>query len=368
MQTITKTFGPVPVPDVKSAGLHPADLMLFDIETTGLSPDHAFIYLIGCIAFGADGTRFFTQYLVDSEEDEKEVLENFFGLASGARALVSYNGERFDLPFIQKRCTVLGIPDRIENKESIDLLKIVRPIRGYLGLFDLKQTTVEAYFGTGRTEETSGGDLIRVYFDYMKTGSGAEKEALLSHNEADVLGLSGLMPLIAYKNFFETPLRLYKAEARKYSAYDESEGEELLLCFHIEDPLSKPILASRGGCFLRADGSGGFLKVPLFETELKYFYADYKEYWYFPEEDLALHRSVAQFSDRTHREPATARTCYTRKLSSFLPEWSRFAEPVFKKDFDDPGVYFELTEERKHSRAFFSGYAQYVLKYIVNGQ
>jgi hypothetical protein len=176
------------------------------------------------------------------------------------------------------------------------------------------------------------------------------------------------MPLIAYKNFFETPLRLYKAEARKYSAYDESEGEELLLCFHIEDPLSKPILASRGGCFLRADGSGGFLKVPLFETELKYFYADYKEYWYFPEEDLALHRSVAQFSDRTHREPATARTCYTRKQSSFLPEWSRFAEPVFKKDFDDPGVYFELTEERKHSRAFFSGYAQYVLKYIVNGQ
>ncbi len=161
------------------------------------------------------------------------------------------------------------------------------------------------------------------------------------------------MPLIAYKNFFETPLRLYKAEARKYSAYDESEGEELLLCFHIEDPLSKPILASRGGCFLRADGSGGFLKVPLFETELKYFYADYKEYWYFPEEDLALHRSVAQFSDRTHREPATARTCYTRN---------------FKKDFDDPGVYFELTEERKHSRAFFSGYAQYVLKYIVNGQ
>ena len=79
----------------------------------------------------------------------------------------------------------------------------------------------------------------------------------MSHNEADVLGLSGLMPLIAYKNFFETPLRLYKAEARKYSAYDESEGEELLLCFHIEDPLSKPILASRGGCFLRADGSGG---------------------------------------------------------------------------------------------------------------
>ena len=51
----------------------------------------------------------------------------------------------------------------------------------------------------------------------------------------------------------------------------------------------------------------------------KYFYPDYKNYSYLPDEDYAIHKSCAIYVDKAHRVPARPETCYTRKTGEFLP-------------------------------------------------
>ncbi len=94
---------------------------------------------------------------------------------------------------------------------------------------------------------------------------------------------------------------------------------------------------------------------------MKYFYSNYKDYYYLPAEDVALHKSVAAFVDKDHRVQAAAANCYTRKYAVYLPQWDFFTEPFFKRDYKSRDFFFELTDEMKTDRAFFSRYAQYLL-------
>lgn len=73
---------------------------------------------------------------------------------------------------------------------------------------------------------------------------------------------------------------------------------------------------------LTLEHSLGLLTIPCVHEELKYFIPDYKNYYYLPEEDTAIHRSVAEFVDKSHRKAATAATCYVRKTGDFIPSVS----------------------------------------------
>lgn len=55
---------------------------------------------------------------------------------------------------------------------------------------------------------------------------------------------------------------------------------------------------------------------------LKYFYPDYQNYYYLPEEDMAIHKSIADSVDPSYRKKATKNTCYTKKAGIFLPQGS----------------------------------------------
>ena len=47
------------------------------------------------------------------------------------------------------------------------------------------------------------------------------------------------------------------------------------------------------------------MRVPLYEEEMKYFYSNYKNYYYLPDEDTAIHKSVASYVDKKYRVQAT---------------------------------------------------------------
>lgn len=98
---------------------------------------------------------------------------------------------------------------------------------------------------------------------------------------------------------------------------------------------------------------------------MKYFYSNYKNYYYLPEEDTAIHKSVASYVDKDHQVQASAATCYTRKLSTYLPQWSILFEPFFKRNYNEKAVFFELTEDMKKERPLFSKYASHVLNMIA---
>jgi hypothetical protein len=80
---------------------------------------------------------------------------------------------------------------------------------------------------------------------------------------------------------------------------------------------------------------------------------------------MAMHKSVAGFVDKQYRQQATARNCYTRKVSSYLPQWSIEIQPFFKTDYETKLTYFELTDELKRNRELFNQYAHHILAMML---
>ncbi|MBO5565089.1 MAG: ribonuclease H-like domain-containing protein [Lachnospiraceae bacterium] len=349
-------------------------VLYFDIETTGLSADRSKVYLIGCAGHEEGGWNL-TQWFDDTGRDEKEVLSSFLMYASQFQTLVHFNGNHFDLPFVAKRLEAYGLTNSLTGLASLDLYQEIAPYKMLLNMPNAKQQTVEAVFGTGREEHMSGGDLIPVYEEYVRSKQQDDLSSLLYHNEADIRGLISITPVLAFHDLQSANLTVKKAEVSSYTDFEGRAKKELLLSFESDRALPQEIRASYEGCFLQQAGAAGLLKVPVLQEEMKYFYAGYKDYYYLPAEDMAIHKSIASFVDNSHRVQANARNCYTRKEGSFLPQFVQkdakdgapvlFREPFFKRSYDDKGIYFELTDELKTDRTFMADYASYVFRAIV---
>lgn len=52
---------------------------------------------------------------------------------------------------------------------------------------------------------------------------------------------------------------------------------------------------------------------------LKYFYPDYQNYYYLPEEDMVIHKSIADSVDPSYRKKATKTPVIQKKQESFFP-------------------------------------------------
>ena len=61
------------------------------------------------------------------------------------------------------------------------------------------------------------------------------------------------------------------------------------------------------------------LSIRVYKGTLKYYYPNYKDYYYLIYEDTAIHKSVGEFVDKDARIKATKETCYTKKDSVFSP-------------------------------------------------
>ena len=82
--------------------------IFFDIETTGFSPSHSSIYMIGC-ARKSGKHMLVDQFFAEKPEEEKELLEAFMKLLSSYKTIISFNGVGFDIPFIKAKCKAYEI-------------------------------------------------------------------------------------------------------------------------------------------------------------------------------------------------------------------------------------------------------------------
>ena len=219
------------------------DFLLLDIETTGLSAEHNAVYLIGCIYHQTDGWNLI-QWMDNTGNEEKEVLSSFLLFASGYRILVHYNGDRFDIPFLRKRIELHSLTDTTFDAKTLDLYKVILPYRRVLGLPDYRQQTMEALLGTGRIEDKSGADLVKVYRRFIVDPEPELLTMLLGHNEADVTGLLSLLPLMIYRELDSSEFRVRKAQANYYTDHDGTRREELFIFFRLGRSLPAPVYAS----------------------------------------------------------------------------------------------------------------------------
>ena len=94
----------------------------------------------------------------------------------------------------------------------------------------------------------------------------------------------------------------------------------------------------------------------MLHTEMKYFFKDYKNYYYLPMEHMAIHKSMAAYVDDAHKEKATKDNAFTTETGSFIPCPPGFHGEIFY-DTDLKGNRFlsdstELHEKCEQSHAY----------------
>ncbi|MCI9143395.1 MAG: ribonuclease H-like domain-containing protein [Lachnospiraceae bacterium] len=346
--------------------LAPLERILFvDIETTGFTARSSGLYLIGCAYYRAGQWRTI-QWMAENRDQEGEVLKAFFEFAKLYRYLIHFNGNNFDLPFITQKCELLSLPYHFDNFRGIDLYKRISPYRYFLKLPSCKQKVLEQFLGVTRKDVFTASELIGVYLDYVKNPSEFSENALFLHNAEDLKGMLEILPMLAYYDLFNQPVKVRKAQANSYKDLNGNRRRELILMFNPDIPLPRPVSANVNNCFFRGEGTECTLKIPIYEEELKYFYSNYHDYYYLPDEDVALHKSVAGFVNKEYRIPASAANCYTRKVSAYLPQWELLFTPFFKREYKSRELFFELTDELKKNKAAFSSYAAHVLNMMFS--
>ena len=151
------------IPDVSKE-----KVLYFDIETTGFSPATSILYLIGCVYCDDEGFKF-RQWFCDTPESEPDIISDFLDFVKSFSVIVHYNGSGFDIPFIIKKCDIHHIPCDFSGIESFDIYKNISMLKSLLKLENLKQKSIESFMSVPRDDKYSGGELIKVYEEYLKS-------------------------------------------------------------------------------------------------------------------------------------------------------------------------------------------------------
>ena len=331
------------------------DLLFFDIETTGFSGEYSNLYLVGCVYY--EGGRWnLVQWFADTVSAEKEVLVTFFEFLRRFPIVVHFNGDGFDIPYLLKRCRAYDLPYDFSGVTSLDIYKKIRPYRNLLGLESMKQKAIEQFLG----------QLIEVYKDYLFSHEQVLLDMLLLHNADDLRGMPGILPILNYPDYLEHGFTLEGQELLTRNDLFGREYHALKLVYQSDYTVPVPFSRSSSVADLEAKGGQLTATVDLYEGELKYFYPDYKNYYYLIYEDRAIHKSVAEYVDREARIKATAKTCYTRRAGCYLPQFAPIFDPVLQKEYKDRITYFPYDDRQFAEQERNGGYVRHLLDYLCS--
>lgn len=97
-----------PWPRLPAAATGPTGWLFLDIETRGLKPTRDQVTLVG-IVYGAPQERVLHQFFVEDPTEEGEVLDAVARVVQVATRVVTYNGQRFDVPYLAVRAALYDI-------------------------------------------------------------------------------------------------------------------------------------------------------------------------------------------------------------------------------------------------------------------
>lgn len=312
-------------------------LLFFDIETTGFIAKNTTLYLIGVLWY-ADDHLHLRQWFNEDGYSEKEIILSFIEFCNSFTHLVHFNGLGFDLPYLKQKSDLLSISFDIDHSMShIDIYKEIRSYKKVFALDNMKQVSIEKYLNIQRKDTYSGKELINIYQRYVACPNVDMETLLLLHNHDDVLGMTRVCSILHYKHFFHS-LSIHSV--------DMNVNKELLtIHFEFDDtiPLPKRLIATSNGIYLNAIDCKGTLQIPIYYGELKYYYADYKNYYYLPMEDMAIHKSIATYVEAGNKVKATKDTCYIKKKDMYILCNDKNQPEHFRKDLQDSSSFIPLS-------------------------
>ncbi len=165
------------------------EILYLDIETLGLNNQP--VILIG-LAEHSDRKLKVYQYLLSSKSREHAILKAMLNHFMNKKALVTYNGISFDIPYLQRRLDYYGIEANLK-KCHYDLLPFSRQAWKNK-LPNCKLGTIEKYIlGLNRGIDIPGAMVPYFYETYIITGNVGPLTAIVEHNRQDLLSLSQII-------------------------------------------------------------------------------------------------------------------------------------------------------------------------------
>lgn len=157
-----------------------------DIETTGSSPENHEITVVGIqIESGIEGKLV---QLVGREISEASIIE----LLEGVDTIYTYNGSRFDLPFIYTRLHL----NLTKEFKHCDLMYYCWKNKLYGGLKSVeKQLSIPR-----KLTETNAYEAVRLWWRYTNYSDLEALDKLLEYNKEDVSNLKILKEKLIKRN------------------------------------------------------------------------------------------------------------------------------------------------------------------------
>ena len=323
------------------------EICFFDIETTGLSAATSNIYLIGAGYYEKEKGIFkVVQWFADDYNSEKDMLKEFLGFLKKYKVLFQYNGNTFDIPYVRTKCKRHRIDCSIlQELKHVDLYVSLRKYAGMLGLENKKLKSFEKYIGLDREDEFDGGALIDVYVEYvhnkiLRKENEPLLHLLLLHNYEDITGLSQVAALLYLKELGNMKVN--------YEYSELSEDDSMLdICYKGLFPSECEFVAD-GNIECVCTNKDVRISVPIKTDLLKYYFSDYKDYYYMIEEDTVMHKSVAVYADSSVRRKAKKAECFVKKEGNYLPVKKQgcFSDKyhIFKKEYTSKEYYIDIDE------------------------
>ncbi|HWT27778.1 MAG TPA: ribonuclease H-like domain-containing protein [Mobilitalea sp.] len=372
---ITRQF-PVDLSLQYSFGYDIDKIVFFDIESTGFSAETTYLYLIGCIYY-KDASFHLIQWFSEGINEEADIITSFFEFIKDYDALIHYNGSGFDIPYLNRKCSMLKLDYDFDAIDSLDIYKLISPYKKLFKLGSFKQKSIEVFLNINREDIFDGGDLIQVYQSYLgkkhietlrntrnpkalqQTPSEADilLHQLLLHNEDDIKGLVSICPILSYVDIFEKPIHIVQAGV---------DGDILTIRFELFSNIPVRVSFGNASIYFTALEKKAALSIHIYDGELKYFYDNYKDYYYLPAEDSAVHKSLALFVDKEYRVKAKPSNCYTKKSGLFAPQYETLITPSYKHSYQDKLSFIEIHTDFLLKEKNLELYVSHILSHMIN--
>lgn len=161
-------------------------IALVDIETTGLTPGYDQITVIGLA--DRNGARAF---VAGRPMPGDEPIDHFPAAIKAYDLIVTFNGENFDLPFIERHFRDAGFKFDLPH---VDLLLLSRQLGISGGLKDIEKS-----MGIARSGEIAGmrgSEAIALWGQWKTAGDAAAYKKLTTYCKADCTNLWDLAELL----------------------------------------------------------------------------------------------------------------------------------------------------------------------------
>lgn len=286
--------------------------IFFDIETSGLSPKSSFVFLIG-ILFFKGSKLILRQYFAENADDEVNILKNFIEDVSHFKNIYNYNGTSFDFPYVIERFKKHSIDFSFDSHNNIDIYKILLSYKDNINFKSYKLKNIEKSLNIIRADELSGIEVVEHYKNYCNCRNAMQRDKILLHNEEDIVNMYRILPIIAI--------------TEGIGSHDAPSVSELYISINDSSVLVNGIgtfktdkinVKTNEYSFSYNNNKEFSIEFKISEGLLYYQFKDYKNYYYLPQEDMAIHKSLYKYNKNLKKVPATKNNCYSKLTTKYI--------------------------------------------------